>query len=106
VLKLSPLLASPRGRFVVIADVPASFIWLPEELAGRLRFLLAQPPLPPAGAYRFGGESIVGQARREEAPDLDEVLLRLPELRIIHLKRRGTSYAWEDHTDEYRRLEQ
>ncbi|HEX7598699.1 MAG TPA: hypothetical protein VF518_10830, partial [Polyangia bacterium] len=29
---------------VVIPDVPASFIWLPPDLAGRLDFLLARPP--------------------------------------------------------------
>jgi hypothetical protein len=41
--------------------------------------------LPPAGAYRFGGQTIVGLARREEAPDLDEVVARLPEIRLIEL---------------------
>jgi hypothetical protein len=91
---------------VVLVDVPASFLWLPRppELAERLRFLLAQPPLPPAGAYRFGGEAIAGQARREEAPDLDEVLTRLPELRILQIERKGSTFTWADRTDDYRRM--
>jgi hypothetical protein len=104
-LKLLPHRPKPQVGFVVIADVPASFVWLPHDLAGRLHFLLARPPLPLTGAYRFGGERIVGQARREEAPDLDEVLTRLPELRIIHLSRTASGFAWEDRTEAYRRLQ-
>jgi len=88
---------------VVIADVPASFVWLPPEWGEPLAFLLARPPLPPAGAYVFAGERIVGQARREDAPDLDVVLERLPELRIVQLERRGAAYGWVDRTDDYRR---
>jgi len=86
-LDLALKLTSPVGRLpqslLVIPDVPASFVWMPQGLADRTRFLLARPPLPPAGAYRFGGQSIVGLARREEAPDLDEVVARLPELRSL-----------------------
>jgi hypothetical protein len=104
-LKLFPHRPKPRVGFVVISDVPASFVWLPPALAGRLSFVLARPPLPLAGAYRFGGETIVGQARREEAPDLDEALTRLPELRIIHLSRTASGFAWEDRTEAYRRLQ-
>jgi hypothetical protein len=70
---------------LVIPDVPASFVWMPDALAARAGFLLAKPPLPPAGEYRFGGQHIVGMARREEAPDLDQVLARLPEIRFIEL---------------------
>jgi hypothetical protein len=70
---------------LVIPDVPASFVWMPDALSDRAGFLLARPPLPPSGAYRFGGQHIMGLARREEAPDLDEVLARLPELRLIEL---------------------
>ena len=70
---------------LVIPDVPASFVWMPDALAARAGFLLAKPPLPPTGEYRFGGQHIVGLARREEAPDLDEVLARLPEIRFIEL---------------------
>jgi hypothetical protein len=88
-LDLALKLTSPVGRLpqllLVIPDVPASFVWMPDALADRARFLLARPPLPPAGAYRFGGQTIVGLARREEAPDLDEVVARLPELRFIEL---------------------
>jgi hypothetical protein len=103
-LKLLPARPGPATGFVVIADVPASFVWLPRAQADHLRFVLAEPPLPPSGAYRFGGEFIVGQARREEAPDLDEVLTRLPELRIIKLERKGSAFTWADRTEEYRRL--
>src|ERR1039457_4075633 len=52
---------------VVIPDVPASFVWVPPDLAGRLDFLLARPCLPPSGAYRFGDARLVGLARREDA---------------------------------------
>jgi hypothetical protein len=88
---------------VVIPDVPASFIWLPPELAERLDFLLARPALPPSGAYRFGGARLVGLARREDAPDLDEVLTRLPELRILRLRLKAGHFALEDRTEEYTR---
>jgi hypothetical protein len=88
-LDLAVKLASPAGRLpqslLVIPDVPASFVWMPDGLASRAGFLLARPPLPPAGEYRFGGQHIMGLARREESPDLDDVLARLPELRIIEL---------------------
>jgi hypothetical protein len=85
---------------VVIPDVPASFVWLPPDLAGRLDFLLARPSLPPSGAYRFGDARLVGLARREDAPDLDEVLTRLPELRILRLAHRGGEFAVEDRTEQ------
>jgi hypothetical protein len=88
-LDLAVKLTWPAGRafqpLLVIPDVPASFVWMPDALADRTRFLLARPPLPPAGEYRFGGQHIMGLARREEAPDLDEVLARLPETRFIEL---------------------
>ena len=93
-LDLALKLTSPAGRLpqplLVIPDVPASFVWMPDALAERARFLLARPPLPPAGAYRFGDQHIVGLARREEAPDLDEVLARLPELRVVELVTDGS----------------
>jgi hypothetical protein len=88
-LDLALKFTTPAGRLpqplLVIPDVPASFVWMPDALADRARFLLARPPLPPASAYRFGGQHIMGLARREEAPDLDEVVSRLPELRFIEL---------------------
>lgn len=84
-LKLTTSAERLPQPLLVIPDVPASFVWMPDVLADRACFLLARPPLPPAGAYRFGGQSIVGLARREEAPDLDDVVARLPELRFIEL---------------------
>jgi hypothetical protein len=88
---------------VVIPDVPASFIWLPPDLASRLDFLFARPSLPPSGAYRFGDARLVGLARREEAPDLDEVLSRLPELRILRLSHKAGQFSIEDRTEEFTR---
>jgi hypothetical protein len=105
-LDLAIKLSEPSDRrsfgYVVLADVPASFVWLPSASSERLRFVLAQPPLPPSGAYHLGGERIVGQARRDDAPDLAEVLARLPELRIVDLKRMGTGFTWSDSTEVYR----
>ncbi len=85
-----PLLAIP--------DVPASFVWIPDALAERTRFLLAKPPLPPSGAYRFGGQRIAGLARREDAPDLDDVLARLPDLRIVELVGADGRFTWREVT--------
>jgi hypothetical protein len=100
-LKLDPAAPASVRDAVVIPDVPASFVWLPSAEANRLAFLLAEPPLPPSGSYRFGGERIVGLARREEAPDLDEVLTRLPELRIIRLALDARPVSWRDTTADY-----
>jgi hypothetical protein len=100
-IKLDPTAPLAVRESVTIPDVPASFIWLPRGQADRLRFLLAEPPLPPSGAYQFAGERMVGLARREEAPDLDEVLSRLPDLRIIRLKLDAHPVSWEDATAEY-----
>jgi hypothetical protein len=86
-LDLALKLRWPMGPqpLLLIPDVPASFVWMPDTLAERARFLLARPPLPPTGEYRFGGQHIMGLARREEAPDLDEVVARLPEIRFLEL---------------------
>jgi hypothetical protein len=43
---------------------------------------------------------MVGLARREEAPDLDEVLTRLPELRILRLVYKGGRFVVEDRTHQ------
>jgi hypothetical protein len=102
-IKLDSHMPEDLRSAVVIPDVPASFIWLPPDLAGRLDFLLARPALPPSGAYRFGGARLVGLARREEAPDLDEVLTRLPELRILRLAYKAGQFAVEDRTEQYAR---
>jgi hypothetical protein len=100
-----PRSAGPAPDYVALVDVPASFLWLPPALAERLRFLLADPPLPPAGAYRFGGQHIVGQARRDDAPDLEQMFDKLPELRILHLRRAGDRYSFADRTDDYLRAD-
>jgi len=105
-VKLSAAAPPALRSAVVIPDVPASFVWLPPEQSERVRFLLAEPPLPPAGAYRFGGEVLVGLARREEAPALDTVLLRMPDLRIIRLVRGTGAYSWQDQTGDYARQDQ
>lgn len=104
-VKLDRGLPAAVRNAVVIPDVPASFVSLPADLAPRLGFLLAQPPLPPSGAYRFGTARLAGLARREEAPDLEEVLLRLPEIRIIALRNDGGRYTWQDRTRAYARKE-
>lgn len=101
-LKLLPHRSPAEKAALVIPDVPASFVALPPDLAQRLQFLMAQPPLPPSGAYHFGPHSIVGLARRDEAPDLEEVFLRLPELRMIRLRPDGDKYLWQDVTDDFR----
>ncbi|HEX7598377.1 MAG TPA: hypothetical protein VF518_09185 [Polyangia bacterium] len=99
-LDLALKLTSPADRLpqplLVIPDVPASFVAMPDGLADRADFLLARPPLPPAGAYRFGNQRVMGLARREEAPDLDDVLARLPELRIVELLPARGPVTWRD----------
>ena len=51
----------------------------------------------------FGDARLVGLARREDAPDLDEVLDRLPELRILHLGYQSGQFRIEDLTERYLR---
>jgi hypothetical protein len=101
-LKLDRSMPGSIHEAVIIPDVPASFVWMPVALGQRLDFLLARPPLPPSGAYRFGQAKLMGLARREEAPDLDEVLARLPELRILRLERKGAGFDVVDKTADYR----
>jgi hypothetical protein len=101
-IKLDRRASKAVGGAVVIPDVPASFIWLPFDMGSRLDFLLARPPLPPSGAYRFGDTRLVGLARREEAPDLDEVLNRLPELRILRLSYKAARFSVEDRTEQFK----
>ena len=71
---------------MVLCDVPASFVVLPPTLASRAQFLLAAPPLPPSGAYRFGAARIVALARDGDDPTLAEVLARFPDIRFIRLR--------------------
>jgi hypothetical protein len=98
-LKHRPALAPHADRVLVLGDVPASFALVPEALADRVRFLLAAPPLPPAGAYRFGARRIVGLARAEQQPAPAELRERLPELRVIQLRAGpGGAVLWRDST--------
>jgi len=100
VLKGQPALRARASDFLVLPDVPASFVLLPPGLADRTRFLLAAPPLPPSGAYRFGDSAVVGLARRHESPDLEAVVARLPELRFIQLFTGPRGITWRDVTDD------
>jgi hypothetical protein len=72
---------------LVLDDVPASFAIVPPALAAVTGPLLANPPIPPSGAYRFGDVAVVGLARRGDDPDLSEVLAWFPDLRLIRLMR-------------------
>jgi hypothetical protein len=100
-VKEDPALAPVAGELLVLSDVPASFVALPPALAPRAAFLLASPPLPPAGAYRFGDTRIVGLARRGDDPTLDEVILRFPDIRFIRLRATpGGHVIGRDVTDD------
>jgi hypothetical protein len=72
---------------LVLDDVPASFVIVPPPLQGAARLLLAEPPIPPSGAYAFGDVRVVGLARRGDEPDLAEALAWFPDLRFIRLMR-------------------
>jgi hypothetical protein len=98
VLKNLPAFAGRDDDLVVLSDVPASFVLMPPRLATRLAFLRAAPPLPPAGAYHFGPHLVVGLARRDESPDLDDVIARLPELRFLELAQSSIGITWHDVT--------
>ena len=71
---------------LVLTDVPASFVIVPPALAAAAAPLIAQPPLPPSGAYRFGDVRVVGLARREDEPTLREVWQRFPDIRFVRLR--------------------
>jgi hypothetical protein len=73
------------AQFLVLTDVPASFVLMPPVLAAQGTFLLASPPLPPSGAYRFAGRAVVGLARRGDDPLLDDVIQHFPGLQSIRL---------------------
>ena len=59
-VKEDPALVDLSNELLVLADVPASFVMMPPAFASRAAGLVAAPPLPPSGAYRFGDRSIVG----------------------------------------------
>jgi len=71
---------------LVLTDVPASFVALPPSLADAAAPLIAEPPLPPSGAYRFGGVRILGLARDGDEPSVHEVLTRFPEMTFFRLR--------------------
>jgi hypothetical protein len=85
-VKADRKLAPEAGDALVLTDVPASFVIMPPALAGAASPLLARPPLPPSGAYRFGDVRVVGLARREDEPSLGDVLARFPDARFFRLR--------------------
>jgi len=85
-VKEDPAVAAFADGVLVLSDVPASFVTLPPALAERAAFLLAAPPLPPSGAYRFGAARVVGLARRGADPTLDDVVGHFPDIRFIRLR--------------------
>jgi len=90
---------------LVLDDVPASFAIFPPGLAAAARPLLAAPPIPPSGAYRFGDVQVVGLARRGEEPDLVEAFTWFPDLRLIRLMRApGGQVVARDATERIRRV--
>jgi hypothetical protein len=96
--------ALEAGGVLVLGDVPASFAFAPPGLEVALAKLVAVPPLPPSGAYRFGDVRIVGLARRGDEPDLDETLALFPDLRFIRLRSiRGGRVIARDMTAEIKR---
>jgi hypothetical protein len=100
-VKEDPALASVADELLVMGDVPASFVVMPPALASRAAFLVAAPPLPPSGAYRFGDARIVGLARRGDDPTLDEVVARFPDIRFIRLRATpGGHIVGRDVTEE------
>ncbi|HSS40627.1 MAG TPA: hypothetical protein VLT58_17810, partial [Polyangia bacterium] len=96
--------ALEAAEILVLDDVPASFAIVPPGLAAAARPLLAAPPIPPSGAYRFGDVAVVGLARRGDEPDLSEALAWFPDLRLIRLMRApGGQVVGRDVTARVRR---
>jgi len=88
---------------LVLGDVPASFAIIPPDLREAASILIARPPLPPGGSYRFGDTEVVGLARRGDDPELSDVLQRFPDLRFIRLRAvRGGMVIARDLTAEIR----
>src|SRR4029079_5018016 len=104
-VKEDPALAGAAGDVLVLTDVPASSVIVPSALAQGAAPLLARPPLPPSGAYRFGDARVVALARREGEPPLREVLDRFPDIRFVRLRPvpSGQTIA-RDVTDETRQV--
>ena len=104
-VKEDPRLAGDGADVLVLTDVPASFVIVPPALAAAAAPFLAQPPLPPSGAYQFGDVRVVGLARREDGPSLREVWQRFPDIRFMRLRPvpSGQVIA-RDVTDETRQV--
>ena len=98
-------LGARAADVLVLTDVPASFVVVPADLEAAAAPLIAQPPLPPSGAYRFGAVRVVGLARREDGPSLREVRDRFPDIRFVRLRPvpSGQIIA-RDVTDETRQV--
>lgn len=92
--------AIEAGQVLVLGDVPASFAIIPAAL-GAAAAWVAAPPLPPSGGYDLGDVRVVALARRGDEPDLEEVLAKFPDLRLIRLRTiRGGRVIARDLTDE------
>jgi len=85
-IKEDPRVRAGEDGLLVLGDVPASFVAVPPARPQAVDFLLARPPLPPAGAYHFGQQRIVGLARQGDDPTLAEVKARFPRIRFIRLR--------------------
>jgi len=87
-VKEDATLAAAAGELLVLTDVPTSFVMMPPALAEAAAAcgLIAQPPLPPSGAYRFGVARVVALARRGDEPSLREVRQRFPDIRFVRLR--------------------
>ena len=85
-VKEDPRVRAHEDALLVLGDVPASFVAVPPARPQAVDFLLARPPLPPSGAYRFGDRRIVGLARQGDDPTLAEVTAQLPRIRFLRLR--------------------
>jgi len=85
-VKEDPRVSARADQLLVLGDVPASFVVAPPGRPGAVDFLLARPPLPPAGAYHFGPQRIVGLARQGDDPTLGEVTAHFPRIRFLRLR--------------------
>jgi hypothetical protein len=85
-VKEDPRVRASEDQLLVLGDVPASFVVVPPGRPQAVDFLRARPPLPPAGAYRFGERRIVGLARQGDDPTLAEVTAHFPRIRFIRLR--------------------